>query len=120
MRRNRSNAGIPEGVTRRALGLLTLLLVLGVAQGCRGYGDSGLGRTTGELTDDFGIHANVKARLVKDKAVKGFALNVDVYRGVVYLFGRVSDDATRQRAIDLAAGVKGVKRVEDRMAIIER
>ena len=47
------------------------------------------GRTIGEFTDDRGIHAIVKVRLIKEADIVARRINVDVHKGVVTLFGRV-------------------------------
>ena len=101
-------------IQRARLAALALALIVN-AGGCSSYVDGG--RTPGEFTDDIGIHANVKARLVKAPELAGFKIDVDVKGGVVYLFGWVRSEAERRRALQLAQNVKGVKRVEDRLAI---
>ena len=39
------------------------------------------GRTIGEFTDDRGIHAIVKVRLIKEADIVARRINVDVHRG---------------------------------------
>ena len=75
------------------------------------------GRTIGEFTDDRGIHAIVKVRLIKEADIVARRINVDVHRGVVTLFGRVRSQSERLLAKELVAGVKGVLKVEDRLLV---
>jgi len=75
------------------------------------------GRTIGEFTDDRGIHAIVKVRLIKEADIVARRINVDVHRGVVTLFGRVRSQSERLLARELVAGVKGVLKVEDRLLV---
>ena len=75
------------------------------------------GRTIGEFTDDRGIHAIVKVRLIKEADIAARRINVDVHRGVVTLFGRVRSQSERLLAKELVAGVKGVLKVEDRLLV---
>ncbi len=102
---------MPVSLSMRVGAALLALCLLGA---CQAYRDGG-SRTSGELIDDAAIQVRVKTRLLRDPAIKGRRLDVDVSRGVVTLSGRVADDIVRQRAMQLAAGVKGVARVEDRM-----
>ena len=75
------------------------------------------GRTIGEFTDDRGIHAIVKVRLIKEADILARRINVDVHRGGVTLFGRVRSQSERLLAKELVAGVKGVLKVEDRLLV---
>ena len=75
------------------------------------------GRTIGEFTDDRGIHAIVKVRLIKEADIVARRINVDVHRGVVTLFGRVRSHSERLLAKELVASVKGVRKVEDRLLV---
>ena len=75
------------------------------------------GRTVGEFTDDRGIHAIVKVRLIKEADIVARRINVDVHRGVVTLFGRVRSQSEGLLAKELVAGVKGVLKVEDRLLV---
>ena len=76
-------------------------------------------RTVGEITDDTGIHGIVKTRLLRDDQTQGLRIDVEVDRGIVTLFGRVSSETERRRALELAGSVKGVVEVEDRLVVVE-
>lgn len=86
--------------------------------GCQSYREGG-SRTVGEFTDDVGILSSVKAALVRDDEVKGFRINVDVRKGVVSLYGRVPSAYARNKAVEIARGVRGVIKVEDRLTLVE-
>lgn len=100
------------------LGRVTVLVLLACwVAGCQSYRDGG-SRTIGEFTDDVGIQSRLKVALVNDDEINGLRINTEVKRGVVVLHGRVASHAQRERAIALAAGVKGVQRVDDRLTVV--
>lgn len=92
-----------------------LLVVLG---GCNTYLDDAENRTPGEMTDDVAIHTILKTRLLRDPDVGGMRINVDVDKGVVRLYGYVGSEAERDRAETLAAQIRGVQRVENRLQVM--
>lgn len=94
------------------------LLIACLAAGCAGYRDDSA-RTIGEFTDDLGIQASVKTVLVRDDDINGLGINVEVSRSVVSLYGDVPSAAVRDKAIALAAGVRGVQKVEDHLTIVD-
>lgn len=98
--------------------LMALMLSLASAAGCQSY-QEGSSRTVGEFTDDVGIQARVKLALLNDPEISGLRINTEVKRGVVSLYGRVASRALKQRALELASGVKGVQRVEDRLTVVD-
>jgi hyperosmotically inducible protein len=69
-------------------------------------------RSAGDVIDDAVITTKVKASLAADPQVSALAINVDTANGVMTLTGVVSSEPERQRAIQLAQGIQGVKRVE--------
>ncbi|MDZ7669263.1 MAG: BON domain-containing protein [Gammaproteobacteria bacterium] len=94
-----------------------LAVVMGLAAGCQGYRD-GSSRTVGEYTDDVGIQSRVKLALLNDSDIKGLVINTEVRKGVVTLHGRVNSHEQKEQAVALAAGVKGVRRVDDRLTVV--
>ena len=76
-------------------------------------------RTVGEVTDDIGITSRVKTSLVRDAEIRGRDIRVETRRGMVRLYGFVPEPALAQRAIDIAAGVRGVTGVESRLVVLE-
>jgi hyperosmotically inducible periplasmic protein len=85
-----------------------LLAVLMVMSGAATAGE----RSTGQVIDDATITTKVKASFVTDPQVSALAIDVDTANGVVSLTGVVDGVAERQRAIQLAQGIEGVKRVD--------
>lgn len=69
-------------------------------------------RTMGERIDDAQITMRVKSRLLDDPLVKGLQIDVDTRDSVVYLTGKVTSDAERKQAIELARTTEGVTNVE--------
>lgn len=75
-----------------------------------------LGKPATQTTvSDSWITTKVKMALWDDATVSGFSIHVETVEGKVYLSGIVDDGHLRQRAIDLAKSVDGVKSVVDLM-----
>ena len=98
--------------------IASLSVVLLLLFGCASYQEGG-SRTAGEFTDDVGIQAAVKTALIRDVEINGLAINVEVKRSVVSLYGRIPSAYARQKALDIANKVRGVRRVEDRLTLVE-
>jgi osmotically-inducible protein OsmY len=105
------------GVGRGALAIICLLLATVAMGGCQSYRE-GNSRTVGEVIDDAAIQSRVKLALLNDAEIKGLRVNTEVNRGVVILQGRVASREQKQRAVSLAAAVKGVVEVDDRLSIV--
>ena len=69
-------------------------------------------RSLGEVVDDTLITGKIKASFAADPEVSALAIDVDTANGVVTLTGVVGSERERQRAIQLAQGTEGVRRVE--------
>jgi osmotically-inducible protein OsmY len=69
--------------------------------------------STGEYLDDSVITSKVKAKLLEDKEVSGLAVNVETFKGVVQLSGFAKTEAERQKAVQLARSVGGVKDIKN-------
>jgi hyperosmotically inducible protein len=93
--------------------IVAALLVVGCASSPRE-------RSTGEVIDDATITTKVKSSLLADPQVSGLDINVDTSRGVVSLTGIVNTERERQRAIELARGVNGVRRVDASNVFVKR
>ena len=74
-------------------------------------------RTAGQVVDDAGITAKVKAALIADKDVNGMSINVDTSAGNVTLTGKVPDRSQVDLAIQIARGVEGVKSVDNKLSV---
>lgn len=87
-----------------------LAMVLAVTVAC--------GKTVGEAIDDTTVTTRVKTAMLNDPAVGGLQIDVDTFKGVVTLSGRVESQAERDQAIALARTVDGVVEVKDALQII--
>ncbi|HXH08774.1 MAG TPA: BON domain-containing protein [Alphaproteobacteria bacterium] len=94
-----------------------LLVAVTVVAGCAATPEQ---RSTGEVIDDTAITTKVKANLLADPMVSAFAISVETSRGVVNLTGIVNSTAERDRAIQIAQDVGGVKRVDARNLFVKR
>jgi osmotically-inducible protein OsmY len=79
---------------------------------------AGCGKTIGETIDDTTITTRVKTSMLNDPAVGGTSIDVDTYKGVVTLSGRVTSQAEHDQALALARKVDGVTEVKDALQII--
>lgn len=73
--------------------------------------------STGEYLDDTGITARVKKALIQDELVKARDVNVETFKGTVQLSGFVDTQEQKSRAASVAAGIKGVRSVENNISI---
>jgi len=71
----------------------------------------------GTKLDDTVITSRVKAALLDDKDVKSGQINVETRGGIVSLGGFVTGEKVKQRAVEVAKGVSGVKRVVDALYV---
>lgn len=69
-------------------------------------------RSAGEVISDSWITTKVKSKLVADRKVSGFDIQVETRDGVVKLSGEVSNQSEVSHAIELARSTEGVKRVD--------
>ena len=66
---------------------------------------------TGEYIDDSLITTKVKAAILNEPTLKSAEINVETFKGRVQLSGFVSSAAEAARAVEVTAGIKGVKSV---------
>jgi len=71
------------------------------------------GRSTGQVVDDATITTQVKAALLADKEVSGFAVSVETFKGEVVLTGAVENWSQREKAAGIAKKVRGVTGVKN-------
>jgi osmotically-inducible protein OsmY len=79
---------------------------------------AGCGKTIGETIDDTTITTRVKTAMLNDPAVGGLGIDVDTYKGVVTLSGRVKNPTEHDQAVALARRVDGVTDVKDALQVI--
>jgi osmotically-inducible protein OsmY len=68
---------------------------------------------------DAALAAKVKDALGATKGLNAHAIDVTAADGAVMLFGTVDTPALRDKATKIAAGVQGVKSVENKLAIVK-
>jgi osmotically-inducible protein OsmY len=79
---------------------------------------AGCGKTIGETIDDTTITTRVKTAMLNDPNVSGTGIDVDTYKGVVTLSGRVKSQGEHDQAVALARQVDGVTEVKDALQVI--
>ncbi len=72
---------------------------------------------TGEYIDDTVISTKVRAAITADRPKNAVEISVETFKGVVQLSGFVSTRADMDRAVEVAGGITGVKRVKNAMAV---
>ena len=90
--------------------VLALLIAAPLTAGC--------GKTVSEALDDTTITTRVKTAMLNDPAVGGLRIDVDTFKSVVTLTGRVKSQAEHDQAVALARRVNGVSEVKDSLQII--
>ncbi len=73
----------------------------------------------GAAMGDAAITAKVKSALIAEPGFQSTGIDVVTEKGIVSLFGTTVSNANRERATRLAAGVEGVKAVENNLAVIQ-
>lgn len=76
------------------------------------------GKTVGETIDDATITTRVKTALLNDPGVAGLKIDVDTFKGVVTLSGRVKSTTEQDKAIQLARNTPGVSQVKNALQVI--
>lgn len=94
--------------------LTVILLALALAAP---LGLAGCGKTVGETIDDATITTRVKTSLLNDPDVGGLRIDVDTFKGVVTLSGRVRSKAEENKAVALARKIGGVSEVKSTLLI---
>ena len=75
------------------------------------------GKTVGETIDDATITTRVKTSLLNDPDVGGSRIDVDTFKGVVTLSGRVKSKEEETKALELARKISGVHDVKSTLQI---
>ena len=76
------------------------------------------GKTIGETIDDATITTRVKTALINAPNVGALAIDVDTFKGVVTLSGRVKSQDEAAKAVEVARTVGGVKEVKSALQVI--
>ena len=75
------------------------------------------GKSVGETIDDATITTRVKTSLLNDPDVGGMRIDVDTFKGVVTLSGRVKTKEEEAKAMTLARKIGGVSDVKSALQI---
>ena len=78
---------------------------------------AGCGKAVADTIDDAGITTRVKTVFVNDPLVGAERIDVDTFKGVVTLSGRVKSKDLETKAIELARTIKGVTEVKSTLVI---
>lgn len=78
---------------------------------------SACGKTISETIDDATVTARVKTAFINDPVVGAARIDVDTFKGVVTLSGRVRSKDEEAKAIGLARTIKGVTDVKSTLQI---
>ena len=111
------------------VGRTVLIAVMGVSlSGCHavllggaavaGYEVTKDERSTSDVASDARIVADIKQKLLRDKTISGWDVNVDSFKGEVTLHGNVSSQTAKERALLITQSVKGVTKINSRLIII--
>ncbi len=87
------------------------------APGQMAEGATAMADKVADAVGDAAITVAVNAELAKDAQLSALRIDVDTLDGRVTLAGSAPNDAARDRATLLAQGVKGVKSVDNRLAV---
>jgi hyperosmotically inducible periplasmic protein len=75
------------------------------------------GKSVGETIDDATITTRVKTALLNDPDIGGLRIDVDTFKGVVTLSGRVKTKTEADKAITIARRTGGVSDVKSTLQI---
>lgn len=100
---------------RRKPRLIWALLILSALAlgGCQ----TPAGRSAGEVIDDATITTKVKAKLLDESILRGFAISVATFESEVTLTGAVDTAAQKDRATAITRSVTGVRRVHNLLKV---
>jgi osmotically-inducible protein OsmY len=99
---------------RNLLSAVSGLVAAAMLAACAG---SAVQESTGEYVDDSVITTKVKSQLITSGDTSGTSISVETFKGTVQLSGFVDTEEEKQRAESIAANVKGVRRVENRLTV---
>lgn len=74
-------------------------------------------KTAGQYVDDSILQSEVKAKLMGGDFMGGMAINTEIRKGVVQLGGWIDDEEMGKQAAEIAAGVEGVKEVDNQLHV---
>lgn len=90
--------------------LFLVVLLAGSVAACSG-------ETAGEYVDDSVISNKVRAKLIDDKDLNLFQVDVTTLKGEVQISGFVDSQVAKERAGRVAGSVSGVKAVHNNLVV---
>lgn len=108
---NKQQLALTTKFTRRSFVLAGTTMVLAACSG------TAKRESTGEMLDDTAITAKVKAAFVEAEEISVFDVSVETFKGTVQLSGFVDTEAQRVAAEQIAGGVAGVVKVENKISV---
>ncbi len=102
-----------NGMKIRKLGAVAVVILALMLGACH----TPAGRSAGDVVDDSTISTKVKAKLFDDELLSGFSISVETFEQEVTLTGAVDSEELKDRAGDIAASVKGVKKVNNLLKV---
>jgi len=69
------------------------------------------------IAKDSAITTKIKSKYLIEKNFRSFKVSVETKDGIVILSGFVNDEATKMRAAQIAASVKGVKSIKNGLVV---
>ncbi|CAM2006713.1 BON domain-containing protein [Acanthopleuribacter pedis] len=120
---NRSEKNLAGSMAEGTKGVRTVENYLKIAKDEKGNHapkkKASLVHEVGSTLNDAAINVAVSSRLVANKHVSGFSIDVEVADGHVSLAGQVSDADSRKIAESIAKNTRGVKTVNSHLAVKE-
>ena len=98
---------------KRTVCLFIAFAILLAVAACR----TPAGRTPTQVVDDSTITTEVKTKLLAEGILKGLAISVTTFEGVVTLTGAVQNTDQKSKATQVAQTVNGVKKVNNELII---
>ncbi|RPJ09227.1 MAG: BON domain-containing protein [Deltaproteobacteria bacterium] len=71
-----------------------------------------------EMLEDMILRKKVETEILKSPSITNVHFNTEVLGGEVVLSGHVHTEEERKTAVRISAGVKGVRKVEDRLQVV--
>ena len=103
---------------KRTIRIMCLVMSVGLMPvGWMGCASTRTQECTGEYVDNSAITTKVKAAFAKDPAVSAMAVSVETFKGVVQLSGFVNTQLEKDRAEEIARGIRGVKSVTNSLIV---
>jgi osmotically-inducible protein OsmY len=97
--------------------VFSLLVIIGLTITFLGCAATSKKQSTGQYVDDSVITTKVKAAIFEEPGLKTLQIEVKTFKGVVQLSGFVDSPQSVTRAGQVAAGVEGVKSVENDLIV---